>query len=121
MLKKNSWKPEYDHPHISNDGVINIGNDVSIGARAIINPGITIGDGAVIGSGSVVTHDVEPYSIVAGSPAKIINYRYSKEQIEKLLKIAWWSWDEKKIIENLDFMYGDIDQFIEKFGPRSLA
>jgi len=115
LLKNSTWKPEYEHPHKRNDGIINIGNDVWIGARAIINPGVTVGDGAVIGSGSVVTHDIEPYSIVAGSPAKVISYRYNREQINKLLRIAWWNWDDKKIIENLDFMYGDIDKFIEKF------
>jgi acetyltransferase-like isoleucine patch superfamily enzyme len=114
-LKKNSWKPEYEHPHRENDGIINIGNDVWIGTRAIINPAVKIGDGAIIGSGSVVTHNVEPYSIVAGVPAKVIDYRYNKEQIIELLKIAWWNWNEKKIVENLDFMYGDIDKFIEKF------
>ena len=115
LLKRNSRKPEYEHPHRENDGIINIGNDVWIGARAIINPGVKVGDGAVIGSGSVVTHNVEPYSIVAGSPARVIGYRYNQEKISKLLKIAWWNWDEKKIIENLDFMYGDISKFIEKF------
>jgi hypothetical protein len=67
----------------------------------------------------VVTHDVEPYSIVAGTPAKIINYRFNQEQINELLKIAWWNWDEKKIIENLDFVYGDINRFIEKFRVHS--
>jgi acetyltransferase-like isoleucine patch superfamily enzyme len=118
-LKKNSWKPEYQHPRRENDGNINIGNDVWIGARAIINPGINVGDGAIIGSGSVVTHDVEPYSIVAGTPAKIINYRFNQEQINELLKIAWWNWDEKKIIENLDFVYGDINRFFEKFRVHS--
>jgi acetyltransferase-like isoleucine patch superfamily enzyme len=121
LLKKDSWKPEYDHPHPENDGVVIIGNDVWIGARAIVNPGVTIGDGAIIGSGSVVTRDVEPYSIVAGSPAKIINHRYNPDQINKLLKIAWWNWDEKKIIENLDYMYGDVDKFIEKFSEQANA
>ncbi len=119
LLKKNCWKPEYEHPSRKNDGIITIGNDVWIGARAIINPGVQVGDGAVIGSGSVVTHDVEPYAIVAGNPAKVINYRYNQEQINKLLKIAWWNWDEKKIIENLDFIYGDITNFIEKFGTHT--
>lgn len=120
-LKKNSWKSEYEHPHKENDGIINIGNDVWIGARSIINPGVNVGDGAIIGSGSVVTHNVDPYSIVAGSPARVINYRYNQEQIKKLLKIAWWNWAEKKIIENLDFMYGDIDAFIEKFSSHSTS
>jgi acetyltransferase-like isoleucine patch superfamily enzyme len=114
-LKRNSFKPEYYHPQKENDGILRIGNDVWMGARVIINPGIKVGDGAIIGSGSVVTHNVEPYSVVVGCPAKLIRYRYDQTQISKLLKIAWWNWDEKKIIENLDFLYGDVNKFIEKF------
>ena len=52
-----------------------IGNDVWIGARVIILPGVHIGDGCVIGAGSVVTKDVEEYSVVAGNPAKLIRKR----------------------------------------------
>ena len=52
-----------------------IGNDVWIGTRAIILPGVRIGDGAIIGAGSIVTHDVDPYAIVAGNPAKTIRFR----------------------------------------------
>ena len=52
-----------------------IGNDVWIGARVIILGGVHVGDGSVIGAGSVVTRDVEPYSIVAGNPAKLIRKR----------------------------------------------
>jgi len=52
-----------------------IGNDVWIGARVIILPGVHIGDGSVIGAGSVVTKDVEEYSVVAGNPAKLIRKR----------------------------------------------
>ena len=54
---------------------VSIGSDVWIGARATILPGINIGDGAVIGACSVVTHNVEPYAIVVGNPAKVIRYR----------------------------------------------
>lgn len=54
---------------------VNIGNDVWIGARAIILPGVNIGDGAIIAAGAVVTKDVESYTMVGGVPAKIIKRR----------------------------------------------
>lgn len=49
---------------------VRIGNDVWIGAKSVILPGVTIGDGAVIGAGAVVTHDVQPLTIVTGVPAR---------------------------------------------------
>lgn len=52
-----------------------VGDDVWIGTRAIILPGIKIGRGAVIGAGAVVTKDVPEYAIVGGNPAKVIRYR----------------------------------------------
>lgn len=52
-----------------------IEDDVWIGARALVLPGVTIGRGSVVGAGSVVTHDVEQYTIVAGAPARIIGRR----------------------------------------------
>ncbi len=77
---------------LSKKGNIVIGNDVWIGARAVINRGVTIGDGAIIGAGSVVTKDVEPYTIVGGNPARPIRKRFSDEIIEKLLKLRWWDY-----------------------------
>ncbi len=56
-------------------GNVMIGNHVWIGYRAIILPGVTIGEGAVVGAGAVVTKDVEPFSIVAGNPARKIGDR----------------------------------------------
>ena len=52
-----------------------INDDVWIGARAIILPGVTVGKGSVVGAGAVMTKDVPRYVIVAGNPAKIIRYR----------------------------------------------
>lgn len=54
-------------------GPVVIGNNVWIGDKATILPGVTIGDGAVIAANAVVTKDVEPYTVVGGNPAKVIN------------------------------------------------
>lgn len=79
---------------------IKIGNDVWIGADVLVMDGVTISDGAIIGSKSVVNKDVPAYSIVAGTPAKLIRYRFSDEIIEELLRINWWNWDREKIVAN---------------------
>ena len=91
-----------------------IGNDVLIGANAIILAGVKVGDGAVIGAGSVVTKDVPPYAIVAGNPAKIIKYRFSKETIDKLLKLKWWDMDIEILVKNAELMKNP-EKFIKRF------
>ena len=89
-----------------------IGNDVWIGANAIILAGIKIGDGAIIGANSLVTGDVEPYSIVHGTPAKHQRYRFDKNIRKELLKIKWWDWDKKRIKENIE-LFDDPLKIIE--------
>ncbi|MBN9164341.1 MAG: type B chloramphenicol O-acetyltransferase [Myxococcales bacterium] len=74
-----------------------IGNDVWIGAEAMIMAGVRVGDGAVIASRAVVTKDVEPYAIVGGNPAKLIRKRFGDDDIAKLLEMAWWSWPTEKL------------------------
>ena len=54
---------------------VTIGNDVWIGQRVMIMPGVTIGDGCIIAAGAVVTKDVAPYSIVGGVPARVLKMR----------------------------------------------
>jgi acetyltransferase-like isoleucine patch superfamily enzyme len=71
---------------------IEIGNDVWIGARAILLGGVKVGDGAIVAANAVVTKDVPAYAIVGGIPAKVIRHRFSPEKIEQLLKMQWWSW-----------------------------
>jgi acetyltransferase-like isoleucine patch superfamily enzyme len=95
-------------------GDVNIGNDVWIGLNVSIMSGVTIGDGSVIACNSHVVKNVEPYSLVGGNPAKLIKYRFSKEQIEKLLQIKWWYWDDDKINNFTPMMCNDnIDDFIK--------
>lgn len=74
-----------------------VGNDVWIGDFSYIKAGVKVGDGVIIGAHSVVTHDIPPYAIVAGVPAKVIRYRFSSLVIEKLLDLKWWLWDDAKI------------------------
>jgi acetyltransferase-like isoleucine patch superfamily enzyme len=78
-------------------GNVIIGNDVWIGRSVTILSGVVIGDGAVIGCESVVTKDVEPYSVVAGNPAKFKKLRFDKDTIDKLLKYKWWDLSDDQI------------------------
>lgn len=91
-----------------------IGNDVWIGTHTIILGGINIGDGAIVAMGSIVTKNVEPYSIVGGTPAKFIRYRFEKEQIAFLCKNKWWLKDPEWLANNSD-KFSDINSFIEHF------
>ena len=68
--------------------ILKIGNDVWIGSNVCILRGVTIGNGAVIGAGAVVTHDVGPYEIWAGVPAKKIGKRFDDKIIEHLFKCS---------------------------------
>ena len=74
-----------------------IGDGAWIGMRAMIMPGITIGEGAVIAANAVVTKDVEPYTIVAGSPAKAVKKRFSDDTIQRLLALKIYDWPHEKI------------------------
>jgi acetyltransferase-like isoleucine patch superfamily enzyme/tetratricopeptide (TPR) repeat protein len=71
-------------------GDIAIGNDVWIGSDVKLFKGVTIGDGAVIGACSLVNKSIEPYTMVAGIPARPIRKRFSQAEIELLQKIKWW-------------------------------
>lgn len=79
-----------------------IGDDVWVGHNATITASAKIiGRGAVIAAGAVVTKDVEPYSIVAGAPARPIRKRFNEETIEKIEATKWWLWDLQQLKANI--------------------
>ena len=69
-----------------------VGHDVWIGYAAMVMPGVTIGHGAVVAAGSVVASDVPAYAIAAGNPARVVRRRYEDDDVERLLRAAWWDW-----------------------------
>lgn len=87
-----------------------IGNDVWIGYNATIMGGVTIGDGAIVASGALVKDNVEPYTIVAGQPARVISKRFTDEQAEWLISFRWWD-------KSLEWIQNHAEEFenIEKF------
>lgn len=92
-------------------GVI-IGNDVWIGYNATLIGGCKIGDGAIVASGAFVNSDIEPYSIVAGQPARVIGKRFTDEQIDILLDIKWWDKSLEWIKTHAE-EFENINEFIE--------
>jgi virginiamycin A acetyltransferase len=102
------------YPHTKGDVVI--GSDVWIGQEAMVLSGVTIGDGAAVAARSVVTKDVEPYSIVAGNPARHIRFRFSEPTIRSLLSIAWWKWPPEQVRAARPLLQSaDVDGFIAKY------
>ncbi len=106
---------EKDENHIKRKGQIVIMNDCWIGENTTIMGGVIISNGAIVAAGSVVTKDVPPYAVVAGSPAKIIGYRFSQDQIDKLLMIRWWNWSAERVLKASSDLFGNIDVFIDKY------
>jgi virginiamycin A acetyltransferase len=83
-----------------------IGNDVWLGYKALVMPGVRVGDGAIVASESVVTASVPPYAIVGGNPAKVLRMRYEPEVVARLCTIAWWHWPAEKITRHLEAIVG---------------
>ena len=108
------WKQDYFEPVGYSKGPIIVGNDVWIGRDVYILDGITIGDGAIVGARAMVTKDVPPYAVVAGNPAVVKKYRFTKDQIEKLLKIKWWSWPDELIRDRMED-FKNIEVFVDKY------
>jgi len=102
----------YDYINkININSPVSIGNDVWIGYNAVITPGANIGNGVIIGANSVVTNDVPDFSIVAGSPAKIIKMRFNDKQIEILNRLSWWNWSDYKLKLHINYFRSKNDFF----------
>lgn len=105
--------------HPKSTGEIVVGDDVWISSSACILGGVTIGAGAIIGAHSVVTKGVRPYAVVAGNPAREIRRRFDDQQVEALLRIAWWNWPGQKVRESVGALNGGaIEEFIAEHDPQ---
>ena len=92
-------------------GDIVIGNDVWIGRESVIMPGVNIGDGAIVAACSVVTRDVQPYSVVGGNPARLIKRRFDDELIQILLALKWWDFEADQLADILPLLCSpDLEQ-----------
>lgn len=94
-----------------------IGHDTWIGHGAMIKPEVTLGHGAVVAAGAVVTRDVAPYTIVAGTPARPLRERQPRAIADRLIALAWWDWPHDALRAALaDFRKLRAEAFLEKYG-----
>lgn len=122
QITKNSFPHDEDYAairHVKSEWFhkpVVIGNDVLIGAKAVILPGVKIGHGAIIGSNSVVTRDVAPYEIIGGVPGAKIGSRFNESTVNELLKLSWWDIDIKHLksiqFDNIDIAIRQIKDLL---------
>lgn len=113
-LKSFVEKQKFDEYRYAEDNYyVVIGNDVWIGNDVIIMAGVTIGNGAIVATGALVTHDVVPYSIVGGVPAKKIGQRFDDKISDELERIKWWDFQQEWIMNHAD-AFDNIDIFLER-------
>ncbi|KFB09713.1 DapH/DapD/GlmU-related protein [Nitratireductor basaltis] len=95
---------------------VSVGHDVWIGHGAVIMPGVSIGHGAVVGANSVVTRDVDPYTVVAGVPATKLRDRFAPDIAERLMALGWWDWSDDRLFDAVpDMQTLGISQFLDKW------
>ena len=97
-----------------------IGDGCWIGSRAMIMQGVKLGEGAVVATGAVVTQDVLPYTIVAGVPAKVMKYRFSPQDIEKLLALKLYDLDERQFLKIRELLQTDNIDHLKSFLQENL-
>ncbi|MBW8745274.1 MAG: CatB-related O-acetyltransferase [Sphingomonas sp.] len=98
-------------PYDLGDRPIQVGHDVWVGMRVLIKRGVTIGHGAIVAAGSLVTRDVPPYAIVAGTPARILRFRFPEPLIQRLIASEWWRYGPEKL---QPLNPRDPDQFLDR-------
>lgn len=108
---KNILKKNFAQFEDIEDKKIIINSDVWIGANTIILSGVNIGVGAVVGAGSIVTHNIPPYEIWAGNPAKKIRDRFDRKTSEALLQTVWWTWNDEQI-KKYSYLFDNPQKFI---------
>lgn len=91
-----------------------VGNDVWFGYNSLVMPGVRIGDGAIIATGAVVTGDVAPYTIVGGNPARVVKQRFGDDDVDRLLRAAWWNWPVELVTEHVRTIMSGTPAQIEK-------
>jgi virginiamycin A acetyltransferase len=106
------WRDAMAGKSYPTKGDTTIGNDVWLGYRAAILPGVTIGDGAIVGAYSVVTKDVPAYSIVGGNPARLLRARFPETTVQRLLAVKWWDWPVDKITRYASLLTGEVEAFL---------
>lgn len=93
-----------------------IGHDTWIGNAAMVKPEVTLGHGAVVAAGAVVTRDVAPYTVVAGTPARVLRPRQPTQIAERLIAMGWWDWPHDVLRSRLeDFRSLSAEAFLEKY------
>jgi acetyltransferase-like isoleucine patch superfamily enzyme len=113
---------EHIRGHPKTKGNVVIGNDVWIGTEAMIMSGVTIGDGAVVGARSLVARDVEPYSVVAGNPARLVRRRFDDQLVNRLLDLKWWDCENEELAQLLPLLLApDIEAFLRETERRRNA
>lgn len=100
------------------DQAVEVGHDVWIGHGAIVLLGVSVGNGAVVGAGAIVTDDVDPYTVVAGVPARPIRRRFSADIAARIEATEWWDWDHETLRERLD-AFRDLETFLEGYAPET--
>lgn len=95
-----------------------LGDGCWLGMRSMIMPGVIVGEGAVVAAGSVVTKEVPPYAVVAGNPAKIIKYRFSPQDIARIISLNLYQLPEETLIQLQPLLSsGDISALESMLSP----